>query len=251
MSRYSYVSPGSNQPLVQVPSYTAQTMPVPALPAAALPAAATGAKAVLDGVISNLIAGIGIQGIEKLIFNPASGALGPTSAATASPLGNSKYFTESTEMLSGLQILGPEQLKRALLEKVGLGGLLPPLPTLEEVVGGYRDGQFQGLAALREAQARSLSERRISEIRAEKEYDYAARLAEAQASIQREKVKSLAEAQARVETQKVSSLGDVQRQRLQSQYGTAGDLLDAAIKNIAFRDKIESADTLTELARAV
>jgi F0F1-type ATP synthase membrane subunit b/b' len=118
-------------------------------------------------------------------------------------------------------------------------------------VGGFVDGQFTGQAALTEAQAQSLTAREISRIRAEKEYDYAARLAEAQASIQREKIRALADAQAKVESQKVSSLGEVQSQRLQSQYGAASNLLDSAIKNIAFRDKIESANTLTELARAV
>jgi len=61
----------------------------------------------------------------------------------------------------------------------------------------------------------------------------------------------LSEAQSKVESQKVQSLGEVQSQRLQSQYGAASNLLDSAIKNIAFRDRIESADTLTELARAV
>ncbi len=252
MSRYSYVSPGSSQPLVQVPSYAAQTMPAPAVAAAAAPAAAAGTNAVLEGIIANLVAGIATQGAEKLLFKPGGDALGPSSYATADPAGRSKYFTSTTEQLAVEQYLNNERFRRGLLSLIpGVEGNLPPLPTREDIVGGFVDGQFTGGAALREAQAESLTRREIERIRAEKEYDYAARLAEAQASIQREKVKSLAEAQARVESQKVSSLGDVQRQRLQSQYGTAGNLLDAAIKNIAFRDKIESADTLTELARAV
>jgi len=125
------------------------------------------------------------------------------------------------------------------------------MPTREDIVGGFVDGQFTGGAALREAQAQSLTEREIEKIKAERQFELQARLAEAQGRIEQEKVRALADAQARVESQKVSSLGDVQRQRLQSQYSTAGNLLESAIKNIAFRDKIESANTLTELARAV
>jgi hypothetical protein len=256
MSRYSYVSPGSNQPLVPVPSYAAQTMvaPVAAAPiaaAAAAPAAA-GSSAMLESVIANLIAGIATQGAERMLFRPGGEALGPSSYATADPTGRSKYFTSTTEQLAVEQYLNNERFRRGLLSLIpGVRDALPPLPSREDIVGGFAGGEFTGGAALREAQAESLTRREIEKIRAEKEFEYAARLAEAQASIQRQKIQSLSEAQARVESQKVSSLGDVQRQRIQSQYGTAGDLLDAAIKNIAFRDKIESANTLNELARAV
>lgn len=244
-------------------------MVLPALPAAAAvaPVAATavaapaaaaaggGASAAAQGFLSqalaNLLADVVGQGANKVLFNPAGGAMGPSSYETADPMGRSKYFTSTSEQLAVQQYLASEQFKRALLEKVGLGSLLPELPTRESLVGGFRDGQFTGAAALREAQAESLTAREIARIRAEKEFDYAARLAEAQASIQREKVKALSDAQARVEAQKVTSLGDVQRQRLTSQYNTASNLLESAIKNIGFRDKIESSTTLAELARAV
>ena len=255
MSRYSYVTSGPNQPLVQVPSYAAQTMVAPAIApvaAAAAPAATASASSVLEGVLANLLANVATQGAERMLFRPGGEALGPSSYATADPSGRSKYFTSTTEQLAVEQYLNNERFRRGLLSLIpGVRDALPPLPTREDIVGGYADGQFVGGAALREAQAESLTRREIERIRAEKEYEYAARLAEAQASIQRQKIQSLADAQARVESQKVSSLGDVQPQRLQSQYGTAGDLLDAAIKNIAFRDKIESASTLNELARAV
>lgn len=243
-------------------------MVLPALPAAAAPVAATsvaapiaaaaaggGASAaatdLLRQTMANLLGEVLGQGANKVLFNPAGGAMGPSSYETADPMGRSKYFTSTSEQLAVQQYLATEQFKRALLEKVGLGGLLEEVPTRESLVGGFRDGQFTGAAALREAQAESLTARTIAQIRAEKEFDYAARLAEAQASIQREKVKALADAQARVEAQKVTSLGDVQRRRIESQYNTASNLLESAIKNIGFRDKIESSTTLAELARAV
>jgi len=167
-------------------------------------------------------------------------------------MGRSNYFTSPSSQLAAEQYLAGEELKRNLLGMIpGLGDKLRPVPTREELVGGFVDGQFVGQAALTEAQAQSLTAREIARIRAEKEYDYAARLAEAQAGIQKEKIRALADAQAKVESQKVTSLGEVQSQRLQSQYGAASNLLDSAIKNIAFRDKIEAANTLTELARAV
>ena len=219
---------------------------------AATTAAAPAATGLLEGIIANLVAGIATQGADKLLFQPGGQAMGPSSYATADPLGRSKYFTSTAEQLAVEQYLNNERFRRGLLSIIpGMGDMLPPMPTREDIVGGFVDGQFTGGAALREAQAQSLTEREIEKIKEERQFELQARLAEAQASIQREKVKALADAQARVETQKVSSLGDVQRQRLQSQYGTAGNLLDAAIKNIAFRDKIESANTLTELARAV
>lgn len=251
MARYSYVSAGPGQPLVQVPSFAAQPMVAP-VAAAATPAAAAGGNAVLEGIIANLVAGIATQGAEKLLFNPAGSAMGPSTLQTETALGRSNYFISPAQQLETEKYLAGERVKRALLGLVpGMKDILPPVPTREELAGGFVDGQFVGQAALTEAQAQSLTSREIARIRAEKEYDYAARLAEAQASIQREKIRALADAQAKVESQKVTSLGDVQRQRLQSQYGAASNLLDSAIKNIAFRDTIESANTLTELARAV
>ena len=230
-------------------------MALPALAAAApaaAPVAAAGSNAVLEGIIANLVANVASQGAEKLLFGPGGGALGPSSYQTADPMGRSNYFTSPSSQLAAEQYLAGEELKRNLLGMIpGLGDKLRPVPTREELVGGFVDGQFVGQAALTEAQAQSLTAREIARIRAEKEYDYAARLAEAQASVQREKIRALADAQAKVESQKVSSLGEVQSQRLQSQYGTASNLLDSAIKNIAFRDKLEAANTLTELSRAV
>ena len=230
-------------------------MAIPAIAAssAVAPAAtAAGSNAVLEGIIANLVANVAAQGAEKLIFGPGGGALGPSSYQTADPMGRSNYFTSPSSQLAAEQYLAGEELKRNLLGMIpGLGDKLRPVPTREELVGGFVDGQFVGQAALTEAQAQSLTAREIARIRAEKEYEYAARLAEAQASVQREKIRALADAQAKVESQKVSSLGEVQSQRLQSQYGTASNLLDSAIKNIAFRDKLEAANTLTELSRAV
>lgn len=252
MARYSYVPGGPGQPLVQVPSFAAQTMVAPAVAAAAAPAAAAGSNAVLEGIVANLVAGIATQGAEKLLFNPAGSAMGPSTLQAETALGRSNYFISPAQQLEAEKYLAGERVKRALLGLIpGMGDVLPPVPTREELAGGFVDGQFVGQAALTEAQAQSLTAREISRIRAEKEYDYAARLAEAQASIQREKIRALAETQGKVESQKVQSLGEVQSQRLQSQYNAAQNLLDSAIKNIAFRDKIESADTLTELARAV
>jgi len=219
---------------------------------AATSAAAPAASGLLEGIIANLVAGIATQGAEKLLFQPAGQAMGPSSYATADPAGASRYFTSTTEQLAVEQYLNNERFRRSLLSLIpGMGGVLPPLPTREDIVGGFVDGQFTGGAALREAQAQSLTAREIEKIKAERQFELQARLAEAQGRIEQEKVRALADAQARVESQKVSSLGDVQRQRLQSQYSTAGNLLESAIKNIAFRDKIESANTLTELARAV
>ncbi len=226
MARYSYVPGGPGQPLVQVPSYAAQTMvapavaaaaAAPALASAAAPAAAAGGNAMLEGIIANLVAGIATQGADKLLFNPAGSAMGPSTLQTETALGRSNYFISPAQQLEAEKYLAGERVKRALLGLIpGMGDVLPPVPTREELVGGFVDGEFVGQAAL-----------------------------------QREKIRALADAQAKVESQKVTSLGDVQRQRLQSQYGAASNLLDSAIKNIAFRDRIESADTLTELARAV
>ena len=234
-------------------------MALPALAAAApvaAPAAtaagAVGSSELLNAVITGLVNSIATQGAEKLLFNPAGGAMGPSSYQTADPMGRSNYFTSPSSQLAAEQYLAGEDPKRIFLGMIpGLRDKLRPLPTREELVGGFVDGQFVGQAALTEAQAQSLTAREIARIRAEKEYDYAARLAEAQAGIQKEKIRALADAQAKVESQKVTSLGEVQSQRLQSQYGAASNLLDSAIKNIAFRDKIEAANTLTELARAV
>lgn len=251
MARYSYVPAGPGQPLVQVPSYAAETMVAP-LPALGSVATNVGAKEVLGSIIANLTADLIGQGANKVLFNPAEGALGPSSLQSDAALGRSTYFTSPAQQLEAEKYLAGERLKRQLLSVIpGLKDVLPPVPTREELVGGFRDGEFTGQAALTEAQARSLTAREIEKIRAEREFELQARLAEAQASIQREKIRALAEAQGKVESQKVQSLGEVQSQRLQSQYDAASNLLDSAIKNIAFRDRIESADTLTELARAV
>jgi hypothetical protein len=206
----------------------------------------------LAGLINNLIAGIAVEGAQKVLFNPAGSAMGPSTLQADAALGRSTYFSSPAQQLEAEKYLSSERIKRAFWSLIpGIGDQLPPLPTREELVGGFRDGEFIGQAALTEAQARSLTAREIEKIRAEREFELQARLAEAQASVQREKIRALSEAQSKVESQKVQSLGEVQSQRLQSQYGAASNLLDSAIKNIAFRDRIESANTLTELARAV
>lgn len=206
----------------------------------------------LQGVIVNLIAELAGQGVNKLLLNPAQGALGPSNYQSADPMGQSRYFTSPAQALAFEQYIATEYPKRALLKLIpGIGQYIPDLPNREDIIGGFEDGKFVGQAALTEAQARSLTEREIQKIRAEKEFELQARLAEAQAGIQREKIKALSELQGKVEGQKVQSLGEVQSQRLQSQYGAASDILNEAIKNIAFRDKLEIGNTLTELARAV
>lgn len=206
----------------------------------------------LTAFITTLLGELAGQGMNKVVFNPAQGALGPSSYQAADPTGRSNYFTSPSQGLAFEQYIASEFPKRALWKLVpGIGQFIPDLPSRTDIIGGYEDGKFVGQAALTEAQARSLTEREIQKIRAEKEFELQARLAEAQAGIQREKIKALSELQGKVEGQKVQSLGEVQSQRLQSQYGAASDILSEAIKNIAFRDKLEVGNTLTELARAV
>jgi hypothetical protein len=213
---------------------------------------APAAPSFLNSAISALIPGLTSAVAEKLVLDPLGQALGPTSYQTANPQGKSIYFNTAGENLATAQYLQRAALTRALWSLIpGLSERLPELPTREDIVGGFRDGEFTGAAALKEAQARSLTEREIEKKIADRQFDLAIQLAQAQAGVERQRLQSAYDAQARVEAQKVTSLGDVQRQRVQSQYQTAGDLLDSAIKNIAFRDKIEIGNTLQELARAV
>ena len=144
---------------------------------AATTAAAPAATGLLEGIIANLVAGIATQGADKLLFQPGGQAIGPSSYATADPLGRSKYFTSTAEQLAVEQYLNNERFRRGLLSIIpGMGGMLPPMPTREDIVGGFVDGQFTGGAALREAQAQSLTAREIEKIKAERQFELQARL---------------------------------------------------------------------------
>ena len=91
-------------------------------------------------------------------------------------------------------------------------------------------------AQLSEKQAESLSNRRIREIMAEKQFDYLSNALNAQSAIRQQQVKSL---------------GDVQRQRVESGYTAAQGIMESALQNVLARERFENNPAIAELAKPV
>ena len=110
------------------------------------------------------------------------------------------------------------------------------IPSLEE----FREQQIESA----DEQMRGATERQIRARAAEQSGEKALALLQGEIALAGEGLRQ----QGALGVQQISSLGDVQKQRVQSQYETAGQLLQSAIENIAYVEKLGNSDTRTQLA---
>jgi hypothetical protein len=217
---------------------TAATVAAPVAAAAAAPAvAATAAGG--GGLLGSALGGgaklAGALGLEVAAEKIAGGLLGgtqPTQYPTGVPSGASKYFFSPELGLSYQQyyesVIPRVRALNAISERFGLG------PIAEEPVDPQSFATFQ--AQLSEKQAESLSNRRVREIMAEKQFDYLSNALQAQSAVRQQQVKSL---------------GDIQRQRVESGYTAAQGIMESALQNVLARERFENNSAISELAKPV
>lgn len=219
----------------------ASAVPVAAAAApAAVPAAVnTAASAATGGLFGSVLGNgaklAGALGLEVAAEKLAGGLLGgvqPTQYPTGQPSGASKYFFSPELGLSYQQyyesVIPRIRALNEISNRFGLGDIA------EEPVDPQSFATFQ--AQLSEKQAESLSNRRIREIMAEKQFDYLSNALNAQSAIRQQQVKSL---------------GDVQRQRVESGYTAAQGIMESALQNVLARERFENNPAIAELAKPV
>lgn len=206
-----------------------------AVPAAVNTAASAATGGLFGSVLGNGAKLAGALGLEVAAEKLAGGLLGgvqPTQYPTGQPSGASKYFFSPELGLSYQQyyesVIPRIRALNEISNRFGLGDIA------EEPVDPQSFATFQ--AQLSEKQAESLSNRRIREIMAEKQFDYLSNALNAQSAVRQAQVKSL---------------GDIQRQRVESGYTAAQGIMESALQNVLARERFENNPAIAELAKPV
>ena len=217
-----------------VPAASAVAAPA-AASAAATAAAAAGGGGLMGSVLGGGAKLAGALGLEVAAEKLAGGLLGgvqPTQYPTGQPSGASKYFFSPELGLSYQQyyesVIPRIRALNEISNRFGLGDIA------EEPADPQSFATFQ--AQLSEKQAESLSNRRIREIMAEKQFDYLSNALNAQSAVRQAQVKSL---------------GDIQRQRVESGYTAAQGIMESALQNVLPRERFENKPAIAELAKPV
>ena len=197
--------------------------------------AATGGSAVQQLarlVLSQVIADAGGQAIRSGL-NSVSGATAPSeySPANVAP-DKSKYFIGIAPVLNRERWEVNENFKRKLLG-------LPPVASTSVVI--------DEAVARQEQQANSLSAREKSILETK------GKIAQYLAQMNRQYDLSIENAQGnyRVENTKQQQIGEIEKERVRSQYGLAGDVLNSSIANIYSKDPYSDSSVLRQLATPV
>lgn len=206
-----------------------------AVPAAVNTAASAATGGLFGSVLGNGAKLAGALSLEVAAEKLAGGLLGgvqPTQYPTGQPSGASKYFFSPELGLSYQQyyesVIPRIRALNEISNRFGLGDIA------EEPVDPQSFATFQ--AQLSEKQAESLSNRRIREIMAEKQFDYLSNALNAQSAVRQAQVKSL---------------GDIQRQRVESGYTAAQGIMESALQNVLARERFENNPAIAELAKPV
>jgi len=197
--------------------------------------AATGGSAVQQLarlVLSQVIADAGGQAIRSGL-NSVSGATAPSeySPANVAP-DKSKYFIGIAPVLNRERWEVNENFRRKLLG-------LPPVASTSVVI--------DEAVARQEQQANSLSAREKSILETK------GKIAQYLAQMNRQYDLSIENAQGnyRVENTKQQQIGEIEKERVRSQYGLAGDVLNSSIANIYSKDPYSDSSVLRQLATPV
>jgi cell division septum initiation protein DivIVA len=210
--------------------------------AAAAPAAAGGGTAAAQGMAANLlndfIAALAASGVTSVINPPAIPSAGTDSSG--------KYFIGDETALRLLPTYRGDQFRTNFFNSLGFDLPMPPTP--EEVLGN--------IEARRERQARSLTDREIEKLRANRAFDVTIERIIQDALVQRAELDALAgvkkqelQSAGDVRSQEFASLGQAQAERLRSSYDMAGRTLQSAIENVLKSGVINDRSTQVELAK--
>ena len=211
--------------------------------AVAAPAVAAGGKAAAaQGMAANLlndfIAALAASGVTSVINPPAIPSAGTDSSG--------KYFIGDETALRLLPTYRGDQFRTNFFNSLGFDLPMPPTP--EEVLGN--------IEARRERQARSLTDREIEKLRANRAFDVTIERIIQDALVQKAELDALAgvkkqelQSAGDVRSQEFASLGQAQAERLRSSYDMAGRTLQSAIENVLKSGVINDRSTQVELAK--
>jgi hypothetical protein len=160
-------------------------------------------------------------------------APGDTSAVSVGP-NKSSYFLGSNPYLQREQTEFRENFKRGILRKLGID--IPAVDTTKDV--------YNTLVEKAEQQATSLSlrEQALAKVKGEIAYH--------QAQMERQYDQAIAglQGQYKVENTKQEQIGQIEKQRVASEYGVAGGMLNSAITNVFSQVPYSDSPILRQIA---
>jgi hypothetical protein len=211
-------------------------LPPPLLLLVAVAAAAQGMAA---NLLNDFIAALAASGVTSAMNPPAI-----PSAATDS---SGKYFIGAETDLRLIPDYRADAFRTNLLNSLGFDLPMPRTP--EEVLGRYRGNDD-------ERQARSLTDREIEKLQANRAFDVTIERIIQDALVQKAELDALAgvkkqelQSAGDVRSQEFASLGQAQAERLRSSYDMAGRTLQSTIENILKSGVINDRSAQVELAK--
>jgi hypothetical protein len=188
--------------------------------------------------LSDFIAALAASGLTSAVSPPAI-----PSAATDS---SGKYFIGPETDLRLLPYYRGDEFRTNLFNSLGFNLPMPRTP--EEVLGGIEQRV--------ERQARSLTNREIEKLRANRAFDVTIERIIQDALVQKAELDALAgvkkqelQSAGDVRSQELASLGQTQSERLRSSYDLAGRTLESTIENLLKSGVINDRSAQVELAK--
>lgn len=220
----------------------AAPLAAPLAAAAAPTMAGGGAAAAVQGRAANLLSDF----IAALAASGVTSAMSPPAIPSAATDSSGKYFIGAETDLRLIPDFRADSFRTNLLNSLGFDLPMPRTP--EEVLGGIEQRV--------ERQARSLTDREIEKLQANRSFDVTieriiqdalVRKAEldALAGVKRQELQSSGD----VRSQELASLGQTQSERLRSSYDMAGRTLQSAIENVLKSGVINDRSAQVELAK--
>jgi len=212
--------------------------------AAAAPAAAAGGggAAAVQGRAANLLSDF----ISALAASGLTSAISPPAIPSAAADSSGKYFIGAETDLRLIPDYRADAFRTNLLNSLGFDLPMPRTP--EEVLGGIEQRV--------ERQARSLTDREIEKLRANRNFDVTIERIIQDALVQKAELDALAgvkrqelQSSGDVRRQELASLGQTQSERLRSSYDMAGRTLQSAIENVLKSGVINDRSAQVELAK--
>ena len=214
----------------------------PAVAAAAPAVAAGGKAAAARGMAANLLNDF----IAALAASGVTSAMNPPAIPSAATDSSGKYFIGAETDLRLIPDYRADAFRTNLLNSLGFDLPMPRTP--EDVLGGIEQRV--------ERQARSLTNREIEKLRANRAFDVTIERIIQDALVQKAELDALAgvkkqelQSAGDVRSQEFASLGQAQAERLRSSYDMAGRTLQSAIENVLKSGVINDRSTQVELAK--
>jgi hypothetical protein len=218
--------------------------PLAAAAAGAAPAAAGGGAAAAQGMAANLLNDF----IAALAASGVTSAMSPPAIPSAATDSSGKYFIGAETDLRLIPDYRADAFRTNLLNSLGFDLPMPRTP--EEVLGGIEQRV--------ERQARSLTDREIEKLRANRSFDVTIERIIQDALVQKAELDALAgvkkqelQSSGDVRSQELASLGQTQSERLRSSYDMAGRTLQSAIENVLKSGVINDRSAQVELAKLI